>query len=146
MLIVGVSAFFLIKLTAYSAWCWLGLRLLATPPPERSARRAFALGLVRVALGFGLGWLLVLLLTIIAPGQNRLGLSFPALVVSSIVLRWLVWSFIGSLASGHANRPRVVLLGRSSREHLWRIGGVVVSYVTDVGSILGVGALGLIPC
>ena len=83
MLFVGASAFFLIKLLAYAAWCWLGLRPLATPPPDHPARRAFALGLMRVALGFGLGWLLVLALTIIAPAQNRLGLSFPALIVSS---------------------------------------------------------------
>lgn len=145
MLIVGASAFLLIKLIAYAAWCWLGLRLLATPPPDRPARRALALGLVRVGLGFGLGWLLVLTLTIIAP-ENRPGFSFPALVVSSVVLRWLVWSFVGALASGHANRPRVVLRGRSSKEHLWRIGGVGVSYATDVASFLGVGALGLIPC
>jgi hypothetical protein len=146
ILILGASAFFAIKLAAYTAWCRLGLRFLASPPPDRPAHRALALGLVRLSLGFVLGWLLVVTLTIVAPGQNRLGLSFPALAVGSFVLRWLVWSFVGALASGHANRPGVVLLGRSSREHLWRIGGVGISYATDVASILGVGVLGLIPC
>jgi hypothetical protein len=68
------------------------------------------------------------------------------LVVGSVALRWLEWSFVGALASGHASRPRFVLLGRSFGEHLWRIGGVVVSFATDLASILGVGALGLIPC
>jgi hypothetical protein len=146
MLIFGALAFLLIKLIAYAAWCWLGLRLLATAPPARLPRRALTLALVRLALGFGLGWLLVLALTFIAPEQNRLGLSFSALVVGSVVLRWLEWSFVGALASGHANRPRVILFGRSLREHFWRIGGVVVSFATDLASILGVGALGLIPC
>jgi hypothetical protein len=99
-----------------------------------------------MALGLGLGWLFVLALTIVAPDQNRLGLSIPVLVLGFVVLRWLEWSFVGALAVGHANQPRAILLGTSLKEHLWRLGGLAVSFATDLAGVFGVGALGLIPC
>ena len=68
------------------------------------------------------------------------------LLAGSVLIRWLEWSFVGALAAGRARSPRAVLLGRSGREHLWRVGGVVLSFATDVAGLLGAGALGLIPC
>lgn len=146
MPIFGAIAFLLIKLLAYAAWCWLGLRVLGAKPPASMLRRVGVLALVRVALGFALGWLMVLALTFIAPGQNRLGLSVPSLILGFVLLRWLEWSFVGALATGHANHPRIILFGRNLKEHLWRLGGLAVSFATDLAGVLGVGALGLIPC
>ena len=146
MPILGAVAFLLVKLVVYAAWCWVGLRLLAAPPPVSPARRALGLALVRMALGFGLGWLLVFGLTVAAPEQNRLGTSLAGLLLGFVLLRWLEWSFVGALAAGRARSPRDVLLGRSFKEHLWRAGGLAVSFATDLASLLGAGALGLIPC
>lgn len=142
----GLGAFLFVKLLAYAAWCWFGLGFLASPPPETRVRRAFVLAFVRVGLGFLLGWLFLFGLTVVAPEANRLGTSLPALLAGSAFLRWLEWSFVGALAAGRGRDPRAVLLGRGAKEHLWRVGGVVLSFATDVGGLFGAGALGLVPC
>lgn len=146
MTAVGLGAFFSVKLLAYAAWCWLGLGFLASPPPDTRVRRAFLLALARVGLGLVLGWLLLFCLTVVAPEQSRLGTSLPALLAASASLRWLEWSFVGALAAGRGRSPRAVFLGRSAKEHLWRAGGVALSFATDLGGLLGAGALGLVPC
>jgi hypothetical protein len=146
MPVAGVLAFLAVKLLAYTAWCWVGLGVLAAPRPGSRIRRAGVLALLRLALGFALGWLLLFGLTAVAPEQNRLGLSLPALLVGFVFLRWLEWSFIGALAAGRASQWRAVLLGTGPREHLWRVGGLAVSFATDLATFFGVGALGLMPC
>ena len=146
MPITGVVAFLLLKFFAYAAWCWLALEFLTVARPASPVRRVMGLALVRMVLGFGLGWPSVLALTVIAPGHNRLGLSIPALVLAFVCLRWLEWSFVGALAMGHAKQPRAVVLGTHVKEHAWRIGGLGVSFATDLAGVFGVGALGLIPC
>lgn len=146
MTAVGVLAFFTVKLLAYAAWCRLGLAFLAPVRPASPARRAGLLALVRLALGLLLGGLLLFGLAALAPAQNRLGVPPLALLAGSVLLRWLEWSFVGALAAGRARSARSVLLGRSGKEHLWRAGGVALSFVTDLAGLLGAGALGLVPC
>lgn len=146
MTALGIPALLGIKLLAYAAWCRLGLALLAPARPGAPFRLALLLALVRLALGLLLGWLFLLGLTLAAPAQNRLGVSPVALLAGSVLLRWLEWSFVGAIAAGRGRSPRSVLLGRSGTEHLWRAGGVVLSFATDVASLLGAGALGLVPC
>ena len=146
MTALGVLAFFGVKLLAYAAWCGLGLGFLAPVRPASPARRAGFLALVRLALGFLLGWLLLFGLAAVAPVPNRLGVSPLALLAGSVLLRWLEWSFVGALAAGRASSAKAVLLGRSGKEHLWRAGGVALSFATDLAGLLGAGALGLIPC
>ena len=146
MTVLGVLAFFAAKLVAYTAWCRLGLGLLAPELPAAALRRAGFLAFVRLAIGLLLGWLLLLGLATLAPAQNRLGVPPLALLAGSALLRWLEWSFVGALAAGRARSPRAVLLGRSGKEHLWRVGGVALSFATDLAGLLGAGALGVIPC
>lgn len=146
MTVLGVLAFFAAKLVAYAAWCRLGLGLLAAERPTSPLRRAGALAVVRLALGLLLGWLLLLGLATFVPAQNRLDVPPLALLAGSALLRWLEWSFVGALAAGRALSPRAVLLGRSGKEHLWRVGGVALSFATDLAGLLGAGALGVIPC
>jgi len=143
---VGVLAFLSVKLVAYAAWCRLGLGLLAPELPAAALRRAGFLAFVRLAIGLLLGWLLLLGLATLVPAPNRLGVPPLALLAGSALLRWLEWSFVGALAAGRARSPRAVLLGRSGKEHLWRVGGVALSFATDLAGLLGAGALGVIPC
>ncbi|MHB8800843.1 MAG: hypothetical protein ACYDBY_20570 [Thermoanaerobaculia bacterium] len=146
MTAVGVLAFLSVKLVAYAAWCRLGLGFLAPERFESPLRRAGFLAGVRLAIGLLLGWLFLFGLAAVAPAQNRLGVSPLALLAGSALLRWLEWSFVGALAAGGARSPRAVLLGRSAKEHLWRVGGVALSFATDLAGLLGAGALGLVPC
>jgi hypothetical protein len=146
MTAVGVLAFLSVKLVAYAAWCRLGLLFLAPERPASPLRRAGFLAVVRLALGLLLGWLFLFGLAALAPAQNRLGVPPLALLAGSALLRWLEWSFVGALAAGRARSPRAILLGRSGTEHLWRVGGVALSFATDLAGLLGAGALGLVPC
>jgi hypothetical protein len=146
MVVIGAISFLVTKLVAYSGWCWVALRIFRVQPQASSLRRAAVLALVRLGLGLGLGWLLVFVLSVVAPGQNRLGLSLPLLVVGFVALRWLEWSYVGALARGQAKSLRAILLGTEVKEHLWRVGGVVVSFATDLTGVFGVSSLGLIPC
>ena len=146
MTAVGVLAFLSVKLVAYAAWCRLGLGLLAPERFEAPLRRAGFLAGVRLAIGLLLGWLFLFGLAAVAPAQSRLGVSPLALLAGSALLRWLEWSFVGALAAGRARSARAVLLGRSGKEHLWRVGGVALSFATDLAGLLGAGALGLVPC
>lgn len=132
-----------LKLAAYSAWCWLGLRWLTSRPP--TVPRAIRLGLLRVGIGLPLGWGLVFLLTFAAPDQNRLGVSIPALLGGVAVLRWLEWCLVGAVAVGSGWTVSSVV-GSGPRQQLWRAGGVLLSFATDVGIVSGVAALGLVPC
>lgn len=143
MPVVGIVGFFALKLAAYSAWCWLGLRLLTPARPR--AGTAILLGLARVALGLVLGWALVAGMTVAAPRSNRLGVSLPALVLGFVILRWLEWCVLGAVVSRAGWSPGAVL-GRSARQQVWRVGGVAVSFATDAGALFGIGALGMIPC
>lgn len=144
MLALGAVAVLSLKLAAYTAWCWLGLRLLSAP--DRRTGQALVLGLLRLGLGLGLGWLMVLAFTVFAPQQNRLGVSLPALLIGFVLLRWLEWSFVGAVITRNANRPSVLLLGTGPKEHGWRVGGLAISFATDLAGVFGVGALGAIPC
>ncbi|HMM33967.1 MAG TPA: hypothetical protein PKA62_04435, partial [Thermoanaerobaculia bacterium] len=49
MTVLGVLAFFAAKLVAYTAWCRLGLGLLAAERPASPLRRAGTLAVVRLA-------------------------------------------------------------------------------------------------
>jgi|GEM_PF-2514286 len=142
----GVLACFGVKLLAYTAWCRLGLAFLAPARPASPLRRAAVFALLRLAIGLLLGWLLLLGLATLAPAQNRLGVPPLALLAGSVLLRWLEWSYVGALAAGRGRSAGAVLLGRGGKEHLWRLGGVALSFATDLAGLLGAGALGLIPC
>ena len=140
---VAFAALLAIKLAIYSAWCWLALRFIASTPP--SWKRAMAHGVLRIALGLVLGFSLVVAVGWIAPASNRLGLSAMPLLVLVAPMRYLEWSVVGMLLLRRERNLRGLFAG-PARLHAWRVGGVVLSFLTDVGAILGISAAGLIPC
>jgi hypothetical protein len=147
MFALGVVAFLAVKFSAYYYWCARGLRVLAVENVgTSSAGRAAVLASIRVGIGIVLGALLLFAVSHVAPARTRMGFSFPVFLFGAVILRWLEWSFIGTLAANRANTIRGILVGKGRREHIWRAGGVAVSFATDVGNFLGVGALGLVAC
>lgn len=143
MVVGGVAALLALKLLAYAGWCWVGLRTLTPARPE--GRRALSYGALRLLLGLVLGTGFVALLATFAPERNRLGVSPLALVVGFVALRFVEWAVVGLLLTRSAWSARDVA-GAGIGVWLWRAGGVGVSFATDVGALLGVGGLGLMPC
>ena len=143
--LLAVPAYLLVKLLAYAGWCWYGAKLLAPPTDRSSKRRAITLGLLRVAAGLLAGALLLAVLMAAAPEPTRVGVNLVALLASSAVARWALWCVFGVVVArtGWSFRE---FAGSGSRQQLWRLGGVAVSFGSDVGLLFGVGALGLIPC
>lgn len=144
MEVLAIIGFFAVKIAAYSGWCWLGLRLLRKDIPP-SWRRAALHGVLRVALGLILGLGMVATMTYFAPAPNRLGLAPVSLLAWGIPLRFLEWSLVGAslLQRGWTLRG---VLGGPWPQQAWRVGGVLLSFATDISAIFGVGVLGMIPC
>jgi hypothetical protein len=138
----GVALFFL-KFAVYSAWCLVGIKYVRRERPR--VRNGVALGAIRMFIGIAAGGAFLLLLTMAAPQQNRLGTSLPLMVGGFVVLRWAEWAVIGAFLAARRWNP-AALFGRDARQHLWSALGVVVSFATDAGTLLGAGVAGLIPC
>lgn len=146
MVFIGLIALLLVKFLAYSAWCWFALRLFGGELLRPTPRRAMTLAAGRVLLGFVLGWPLLMAVTLIAPEQSRVGVSVPIALAASVMLRLFLWSLIGAAVSRPGWRVWPLVLGARWQESLWRAGGLLLSFLTDVGSIVGAGVFGLIPC
>jgi len=112
----------LAKFVAYSLWCYLGLRLLAQ---RETLFSALKFGALRWFIGLAFGIAAGISLGAISP-QSVTALYFGVYVP----LRIIEWSILGvliareSLESGSIARNRVAWL--------WVIGGVAVSFATDL--------------
>jgi hypothetical protein len=149
MALLALPAYLLVKLLAYTSWCWYGIELFSatrtTPARSSVAWRALGIGALRVGAGLLSGALLLALVMRIAPEPTRLGVDPVVLVSSAVVLRWGVWCVFGALLAGSGWSARH-LVGTGARQHLWRVGGVAVSFASDAALLFAVGALGAIPC
>lgn len=118
----------LVKFLAYSAWCYLGLRLLA--PAAARVPGALGYGGLRWLLGLGLGVLVFLLLGTRSP--DSVATTYFALYTPLRVLEWgLMAVLMTPRHRGAADAPlRWLRLG-------WIVGGVGVSFLTDLVSPAG---------
>lgn len=68
------------------------------------------------------------------PESDRLGTSWPALVVTFVLARWIEWS----IASAAIARDRGRILRPSGgKDVFWRVAGMAISFLTDVGGFAG---------
>jgi hypothetical protein len=143
MTILAAVAFFALKTALYAVWCAVGLRWVRGVSPD--VKSSLQLAAARVLLGLAAGSTFVAVLSVVAPQQNRLGTSLPLLAGGFVILRWLEWAAIGVVVAERRWKTAALFAGRG-RQQLWSAGGVLVSFASDAGTLLGVGALGLIPC
>ncbi len=140
--ILVLVLYFNIKFMLYTLWCWLGFYWLN--PVRKSMGMALGFGLLRLVAGFILGLGLVGLLTQVASARNRLGINLNSYWVSLILLRWLEWSGISYLIQ--LPIKSLSILGRGNKDKLWRVGGMVISFVSDLFVIGGTISIFGIPC
>ena len=135
--------YIVVKLGVYALWCWYGIRLL-TPWRKASAPMAFGFALVRMAIGFVLGYFWSSWLHDPSSEYSRLGFDPKVFLAGLIILRWLVWSLVSFLIRLPQGAPSP--LGVSRADWLWRLGGVGLSYLADVLVLVGLVGVGGIVC
>jgi len=130
-----------IKFLAYSFWMYMGFRSLraeATP----SVLRSFALGFLRLFLGFFFGLLIYFgsgaLLSVFGYGTAENILTYSLVYVP---VRWIEWGIMSLfLVSPGGSR---FFLGQGRADRFWRIGGIGISCLADIPLIISLG--GVIP-
>jgi len=122
------AAYAIIKFILYFIWCYIGIRCLARRPPT-GRWRAASLGVFRLMIGVGFGALLGGFLHFGhgARNGNYSGLYFAVLVPA----RWLEWSIMSFFPDLSAQGFWLFPF-RDMRTLLWRLGGILISFATDI--------------
>ena len=113
------------KLLAYSAWCHVGLRWAR--PDAASARTSFGLGAVRWMIGLGFGVLIFLASGSLDP--DEVTRTYFLVYTPVRALEWGIMAFIIAAPSHRESGSRWV---GTARLPLWCIGGILVSFLTDL--------------
>jgi len=131
-------AYAAIKLTAYAAWCLVGLSKLGDRP--FGLGRAFALGALRLAIGIAVGT------TLARTMQGLITQDVARYWEVFVPVRWLEWGLIELLVVRRGNPAAGFLVGSSGRARLWRLGGIGVSCLADLPLFTLLFPLGRIWC
>jgi hypothetical protein len=113
-----------VKLLAYSAWCWVGLRWLRN---SGSISAAAGYGIVRLFVGIVFG---VVIFFSYQPPANNLLAPYIGIYAPVRLLEWLIIAGVFAMKSA-TPMPRGKAL-------LWCLGGILVSFAADLASPEGV--------
>jgi hypothetical protein len=124
--LAGAVLYGLVKWSAYTSWCWVGLYWAANAhevaPKRVPLRRALAAGSLRWLLGLAFG---VVIFFAFATTRDRVWQQYVAVYVP---VRCVEWSIIGALFAPSAGK---LSLGRKLG---WVAAGVAVSFASDMVS------------
>ena len=112
------------KLLAYAAWCALGLRIVGA---EASPRAAFRLGIIRWCIGLAFG--IIIFFAVGSIEAQQTASRYFAIYTPTRVVEWAIIAFLIVVRRnlGGTSRSKLVLLLA-----IWCIGGIGVSFVTDL--------------
>ena len=135
--------YFVVKLIAYCAWCYVGLRLFQ-PEAKLLPARAIGFGLLRLFMGFFFGILIYLLSSTLI---THIGAGLPENTITYIAVyvpvRWIEWSIMAAILYRGTTTPYSWFFGEKSRDRYWRFGGIAISCLADIPLIAALG--GIIP-
>jgi hypothetical protein len=116
---VAYLIYIVVKLAAYSSWCWLGLRLWR--PGSATVLRAGAFGLLRLVIGVLAGATIFFLMPTSATHllQKYIGIYVPVRLVE-----WFILALIVRRGSTQ----------KTEGMFWWCVGGIAVSFVADLAS------------
>lgn len=133
------ALYFGLKLVAYCAWMYVGLRWVSK---DHNTNAFVALGCGRLLLGVIFGAIIYFLSSLLL---SRLGYGLSQNIVTYLAVyipvRWIEWS-IFSFGLAPMTFPQF-LTGSSKPDRLWRLGGIVISCLADIPLIISLG--GVIP-
>ena len=138
---MGAILYFGIKFVAYALWCLFGLRLFQ---PSRASRMAMAIGLGALrsfmGLGFGLGiWLVGSL--VYSALSHLPAPSVPTYLLVYVPVRWLEWSIMLVIVCPPCRSAAGFFLDLAKGDRLWRVGGIVLSCLSDIPMIISLGGI-----
>jgi len=122
----GLLIYLSLKLAGYTVWSYVGLRCF-DPKRTNLAFRALGRGLGRLVLGWMSG-VFVAPFALMAVGTNHLPLFYFTALAA---VRWFEWGVIQLSIPFPENGVSVFFNGGSQRGRLWRIAGILVSYMAD---------------
>ena len=112
------------KFVAYCGWCWVGLWAFA--PAQASLTRALKYGALRWLLGLAFG--LVAAIALGSVSRESVARLYFSVYAPLRVVEWLIMAIV-------MQRERSVTSAlRSPRVWLWILGGIVVSFLSDLAS------------
>jgi len=118
-----IALYALVKFVAYGVWCYLGLRLVQ--PAGATAASALWLGTIRWFIGLFFGIAVFFLIGSIdaeAAARTYFRVYSP--------LRAVEWGIMAVFLAGRL--PRGSLRGAGVRLTFWCLGGILVSFLTDL--------------
>jgi hypothetical protein len=128
---MGMTLYIVTKFVAYTAWCFLGMRMFGS-----GASSGFGLaavyGGVRLLMGVGLGLLIFLAALSMNNATRNAPLTYAAIYVPVRALEWTIMYFI-------IRRDQPSL----ERAFVWVAGGIVISCLADIP--LGIMNHGVVP-
>jgi len=134
--------YFVVKLIAYCAWCYVGLRLFK-PTATLLPAKAIGFGILRLFMGFFFGILIYFLssalITHIGAGLPENTITYLSVYVP---VRWIEWSIMSVLLR-NGQSDSSFIFGEANRDRYWRVGGILVSCLADIPLIASLG--GIIP-
>jgi hypothetical protein len=129
----GLVLYVAFKLGGYTAWTYIGLA------SAWSGRRATVVGTLSRGIGrLVLGWatgLLVAPLAFVAVGTNHVKLFY---FLALPFVRWLEWGLL-QLSMSPSEPGATLVHGKDNTRRLWRLGGIIVSYLADAPFIIASG-------
>lgn len=134
-----IALYALLKLAAYSGWCWVGLGLFQLGA-ERRLRKALALGAARLLMGLAFGIVIYLLATLVAAASRSQILAYLLVYVP---VRWVEWAIVEALMHPGARGLDGFIFGAGETSRGWRARGILLSCLADIPIIASVGGLPL---
>jgi hypothetical protein len=124
----------LIKWIAYSAWSFVGIKMLRVPS-QAPLRNALQFGAARLMMGLLFG---VAIHQISSLVSYALGLDDSdarhlwTYILVYIPVRWIEWSLLAAMMHPSKYPLRSCIWNLDSKLTLWRLGGMAVSCVADL--------------
>jgi hypothetical protein len=112
------------KFVAYCGWCWLGLRAFA--PAPAALQQSLKYGAFRWLLGLAFG--IVAGIALGSVSRESVARLYFSVYSPLRVVEWLILAIAMSRAGSMASTLR------SPRVWLWILGGIVVSFGSDLAS------------
>ena len=126
---MGMFLYILAKFAAYTAWCFLGIRLFAR---SRGFGLALIYGGARLLMGVGIGLFIFLAALSMNNATRDAPLTYAAIYVPTRVLEWTAMFFI--IRRGGTSFGRACL---------WVLDGILISCLADIP--LGIMNDGVVP-
>jgi hypothetical protein len=130
-----------VKFLAYALWCLFGLRLFQ---PSRAGRvaMAIALGALRSAMGLGFGIAIWLIGSLVYSALSHLpATSALTYLLVYVPIRWFEWSLMVVIICPACRSVEGFFLGRAKADRLWRVGGIILSCLSDITMIISLGGI-----